>query len=45
MRKGRLENLMLTGWIEEKKNKGNQRVTYLTELSKWVAEHGLGEIT
>ncbi len=44
MRKEGLENLILTGRIEGKRDKGNQRVTFLAGLSKWMTERGLGEV-
>ncbi len=45
MIKESLENLILIGWIEEKGDKGKQRLTYLTELSMYMAELSVGEIT
>ncbi len=39
-----LENLILTGRIEGKRDKGKQRMTYLAGLSKWMTERGLGEV-
>lgn len=39
MRKVCLENVMLTGHIEDKTGRGKQRVTYLTSLCEWVTEH------
>ena len=38
MRKERLENLMLTGYTDGKRDKGRQRQTYLGSLSRWLEE-------
>lgn len=40
MKKEGLENLALTGYIDGKRNKEIQQVTYLTGLIKWMAEQG-----
>lgn len=31
--------MKLSGWIEEKSNKGNQHVTYVMGLSKMMTKH------
>ena len=36
MRKEGLENLMLIGYIEGKRDKGRQRQAYLGSLSRWL---------
>ena len=38
MRKEGLENLMLTGYIDGKRDKERQRQTYLGSLSRWLEE-------
>ena len=38
MRKNGLEELILIGSVDGKKNRGRQREKYLTNLSRWVAE-------
>ncbi|MCH9665805.1 MAG: hypothetical protein K0U41_08180 [Gammaproteobacteria bacterium] len=38
MRKGKLENLSLTGKIEGKRSRGRQRLTFLKSVSNWIAE-------
>lgn len=45
IRKVGLENLILTGQIGSKRDRGKQRITYLASLSKWFVEQGLSEIT
>lgn len=42
MRKEGLENSTHPGHIEDKRDKGNQRVNYLTSLCKWILEYGSG---
>lgn len=45
MKKDDLENLTHTGHIESrKKNKGKQRVRYLTSLCDWLAEQGQRDV-
>lgn len=44
MRKEGLENLILTGHTEGKRDSGIQRITCLTSLCKWLAEQRLGKI-
>lgn len=39
-----LENLTLIGLIDGKRDKGTQRVTYLTSLCKWMEEEEVGGI-
>lgn len=45
MRKDGFENMILTGQIEGKKDKGKQSITYLLSLSKLMVDQGLTEIT
>lgn len=42
MRKVGLENLILTGETEGKRNKGNQCIAYLANLRMWKTERDLG---
>lgn len=44
MRKASLENSIITGEIDGKRERGKQHVTYLASVSKWMTEHSLGEI-
>lgn len=43
-RKESLENLIFTGLIEGKRNRGKHHIKWLVRLSEWMAERGLGEI-
>lgn len=45
MRKDDLENMKRTGYTESKRERGMQRITYLTRLCTWIAKHYLGDIT
>lgn len=36
--------MTLTGYVEDKRNKGKQQVSYLTRLGKWMVEEELGGI-
>lgn len=38
-----LDNLILTGRIEGKRDKEKERMIYLAVLSKWMTEQGLEE--
>ena len=41
LRKGELENLVVTGFVDGKRDKGRQRETFLTYLSKTVCKSSL----
>ena len=43
MRKKGLKNLILTGRIEEGRDRGKKRPTYLNGLSEWMTGKGIGE--
>lgn len=43
MREG-FENLILTGQIDGKSERGNLRLTYLESFNKWLPEPDLGEM-
>lgn len=42
MKKEALETLIITGYFEGKKSRGEHRVTHLTSLYMWNLEWGLG---
>lgn len=45
MRKAGLENIRRTEQLKGKKDKENQRITYVASLSEWMAELGVREMT
>lgn len=40
IKKEGLENLALTGYIEDKRNKERRQTTYLMSLSEWIVKRG-----
>ena len=41
IRKDGLENLALTGKIEEKRSRGRKWMLWMTSLNAWIAERGI----
>lgn len=37
--------MILTGQTEGMRNREKQRISYMTSMSKWIADQNLGDIT